>query len=94
MERTKKEKLIALFFSAAPHCLSYQYRKAYSSYKEDLPILRELIAEKKVRQAGKTPKFVIYEWIGEVPLQHNPAMLRNLEAVSNAFRKKFKHEKR
>lgn len=61
-----REKLIHLFkFDGRPYDLSYQYRKKSSGYKEDKPLLNQLIKEKLVIQLEKTSKHILYRYIGD-----------------------------
>ena len=60
-----RERLIRLFMSGArpPYLLRYEYRKVCSGYREDLPMLRELMKEGLVRQVSKDATCITYQYI-------------------------------
>jgi hypothetical protein len=58
-----REQLIKLFLFEEPY-LEYEYRKIYSGYKSDKPILNQLINEGLVKQVQKTSKTILFKYIG------------------------------
>lgn len=61
MEKERREKIIKAFLMEEPHMLSYEYRK--QTYKEDRPILNELIREGLIKQIDKGSKWVVYRYV-------------------------------
>lgn len=65
MEQAAKDYLIKLFtMDGKPYLMGYRYRQDYGkrSYKRDLPVLRQMMAEGKVRLVEVTPTCKMYEY--------------------------------
>ena len=62
MEATRKEKLIRMFLMGEPYLLSYEYRKQF--YKDDKPVLDELLRDGLIEQVSKDNKRVVFRYIG------------------------------
>lgn len=63
MSTRTKEDLIRLFmFDGQPYQLSYQFRKENSGYKEDLPVLREMMKEGTVKLIDQTSKKKLFQY--------------------------------
>jgi hypothetical protein len=63
----RKSYLLHLFTFEKPYALSYQYRKKSSSYKQDKPVLRDLIKEGLIEQVFKNTKEIEFRYIGPLP---------------------------
>lgn len=55
-----RDRLISLFLFQQPHVLRYRYRGNRDGYKEDLPVIEQLIAEGLVKLVEKDAKYVTY----------------------------------
>lgn len=64
-----RERLISLFLFQQPHVIRYRYRGKMDDYKQDLPILNQLIAEGLVKLLEKNAKTVTFQWVGETGLK-------------------------
>jgi hypothetical protein len=74
-----REQLIKLFLVTKPHALSYEYRKKHSNYKEDKPVLDEMIKEGLVNMVQKDAKKIVYEYIGETQEVRSKSISMTLE---------------
>lgn len=57
------EKMIKLFKFEEPHSISFQYRR--DEFRNDEPILKQLLSEKKIIQVSKNSKEIIYKYVGD-----------------------------
>lgn len=66
MKPKDRDLLIRLFIQDGPPCLLvYEYRKKLSGYRQDLPLMKQLIKEgwvSQVEKTGKTIKFAYHFW--------------------------------
>ncbi|MEW5745242.1 MAG: hypothetical protein AB1805_07400 [Nitrospirota bacterium] len=60
----RREKIIRIFLMEKPYLLSYEWRKQF--YKDDKPVLDELLKEGLIEQVSIDSKRVLYRYIGPV----------------------------